>query len=508
MSFYTFRHMFTNTLHNTQLAILIQCEAYAAGHSEETARSTYISEALGTMMAKKGTTAYREIIGIDEDLVAGPEGVLFLGEEEEGRGKEIRTEVHNKKVEQEMYRLKMLTNTKNMLTERRAINDNQKIALIQLIEEHDSTHHPGHRKLLSSEEDLPKLFLSGMKGSNRRNDIGLAKLLLRMLDCCEEDSEARTELQEHIVLWCGLKACKLSNLDDLELKLRVLELGWAEALLQTLDKMKGNRGSKAIGNDLVAELMLRMAIRRNSTEFNLGCNDIKEEIVAILETREDLYNPDADKEKPEQLLPKKYHQSFKEKSKRPNEEPTPLLEESFEEEEETDLTRHDTAQDLTIGDITISNIQPHTPIQITPVKKKRGVKITDAIKRQVLKLYLRQAADPMKRPNKSAGPKSKAVWKEMIPEHGDIYQKGCILVNGEETPLKSICMPDALHQHFGWLGLTGQKKAGWSGGTGLCHVIDFAMKDQEQTKEKVREMEKDIMDIAMMLSDDKEMAGE
>ena len=185
MSSYTFRHMFTNTLHNTQLAILIQCEAYAAGHSEETARTTYISETLGMMMAKKGTTAYREIVGITEDLVAGPDGVPFLGEGEEERGKEIRTEVHTKNVEHEMYRLKMLTKTKVVVSEKRAINDNQKIALIQLIEEHDSTHHPSHRKLLSSEDDLPKLFLSGFKGSNRRNDIGLAKLLLRMLDCCD-----------------------------------------------------------------------------------------------------------------------------------------------------------------------------------------------------------------------------------------------------------------------------------------------------------------------------------
>ena len=504
MSAYTFRHMFTNTLHNTQLAILIQCEAYAAGHSEETARRTYISETLGTMMAKKGTTAYREIVGIREDLVAGPDVVAFLGEGEEGRGNEIRTEVHNRNVDQEMYRLKMLTKTKVVVSEKRAINDNQKIALIQLIEEHDSIHHPSHRKLLSSAEDLPKLFLSGLKGSNRRNDMGLAKLLLRMLDCCDEDSEARIELQEHLVLWCRLKAIKFSNLDDIELKLRVLELQWAEALLQTLDKMKGNRGSKPVGNDLVAELLIRMALRRNSTDFNFGCAAIKEEIVSILATREGLYNPEADKEKPEKLLPKKYHQAFKEKSKKPNEEPLKDMDmELSSEEEETDLTRHDTAQDLRIGDINITNIQPDTPIQITPVKKGKRINWTDQMKRQVLLMYIRQAADPLKRPDwENTGLKSKTVWKEMIPEKGDIYQKGCILLDGVQTPLKSFCLPDSLHQHFGWLGFTGQKKAGWSGGTGLCHVIDFAMKDQEQTKEKVREMEEEILEIAMRLSSD------
>ena len=56
-----------------------------------------------------------------------------------------------------------------------------------------------------------------------------------------------------------------------------------------------------------------------------------------------------------------------------------------------------------------------------------------------------------------------------------------------------------LYQHLGHRGLSKQKE--WGFGEGLVNLIDYVMaKQEEKTRDKVLEMEGEIMDLALQLS--------
>jgi hypothetical protein len=175
--------------------------------------------------------------------------------------------------------------------------------------------------------------------------------------------------------------------------------------------------------------------------------------------------------------------------------------EDSDDEEEQVLTRP-TLQNLRVGSINLE-IEAGTSVVISPVKPymgKKKVMWTDAMKVQVLKMFMYQADDPLKRPDPSQ-PKSKAIYKAQISEEGSIYN-GSIRYKGQKMSLNTICKPDTLHQFFVFKGLSGQKD--WGHGEGLVRIIDYTMEKHnvERTRANMMDLEWDILNLATELSND------
>ena len=174
-------------------------------------------------------------------------------------------------------------------------------------------------------------------------------------------------------------------------------------------------------------------------------------------------------------------------------------EEELESEPESQVLTQSEDQMMTLGAMSIT-VPANTPIIMTPVKDYKGterVNWTDGIKRQILRLFIKYALNPLKRPPPNM-PKSKAVYKEQVPRDGILYGSS-IYVDGEKISIASLCEPDTLYQHLGFRGLSGQKEGGF--GEGLVSLIDHVMaKEEEKTRDKVLELEEQIMELAAQLS--------
>jgi hypothetical protein len=130
---YDFRHMFTNTLHDTNEARVLQMEMYAAGHSEQTARENYISVSLAKFMSRMAHHLYRKIIGLPEDSVSKPDRMVpFMGGKQKQMMTEMRQGVFQSKKKNYME-YQAVQNTLQKPRFGRELTVNEKIALVNLV---------------------------------------------------------------------------------------------------------------------------------------------------------------------------------------------------------------------------------------------------------------------------------------------------------------------------------------------------------------------------------------
>ena len=287
---------------------MIECESYAAGHSIQTARENYVSSNLAMMKSRMAHTRYREMIGIPEDQIEGPEGLeLDMGDAQGEESAKNREEEFKRKKDDFMAYKKKLNKTK-LASTGRSLTDNERVAMFHLIDECDRSHrHPV--PISNKGQDVVELFLGSKRCKVK--DISLHKTLLRMIDMCPEDSEPRNQLQDHLVLRCRLK----SNTVDMEkqdLAIRQLELGWTESLLKSLDNMRANRASKAVSNEMILDTLEKVARRKNSLNYTLGdkgIRDLVEESLREGEKRAGQCRPQG----VQRVGPKEYHGAVQEK---------------------------------------------------------------------------------------------------------------------------------------------------------------------------------------------------
>ena len=137
---YDFRHLFTNTLHDTNEASVLQMEMYAAGHSEQTARDNYVSVTLKKFMSRMAHTLYRRIIGLPEDRVSAPDRLTpFMGKKQTEMMKDMREGVSkDKKNDFLLYQSKKNEYQQPVIG--RELTINEKIALVSLVIECEETH--------------------------------------------------------------------------------------------------------------------------------------------------------------------------------------------------------------------------------------------------------------------------------------------------------------------------------------------------------------------------------
>lgn len=134
---YHFRILMTNKIHETNNINLIEAQPFAQGHTTETARENYIMDGVRMAQSRLAHTAYREIIGMQETRVNDVQlGRSIAQQEEDAR---MRGGIMVKQRE-EMMKWKEVEGAGRLPTKDRTISDQQRVDLLDLLDECDSNH--------------------------------------------------------------------------------------------------------------------------------------------------------------------------------------------------------------------------------------------------------------------------------------------------------------------------------------------------------------------------------
>lgn len=501
---YMCRHLFSNTMYDTNQATLIECEQYATGHSSDTARQNYISDHITMMKAATATDAFREMIGMPEDNLPGPKNIVpSMGEEQEKLDAEQLAELY-KEMEDEMLEHQEEIENLQEVRSGRVITEKTKVNLLTLIVEH---HYEHQHEASSSPENLLELFFSGEKWLRRSQKLKV--VILRLLDTCPLSSEPRCVLYNNLIEHCRYKCGKVDMTDETEEDvLRELEIEWTERLIRTIDRLREAKSKSIMTNKRILKIFTNIARKENNFDYCLGSKAIINMVeqyfmledgravsanpsrrgatvvppAEFAKTLEDHFPPPAHQTTPVKATPQP-------QSRHHPLHPIPEEHEVVSTPMVLDAEQHGYMVEIDTGVNQVRIVTGPSPVKITPIIKTPS---NDGMKRQILKFYCLYAPNPLARAKTPTGK------SEHMKQLKDIHQQMSIMFNGESTRLTTWKL-DTLAQFFQLRGFTGQKF--WAHGPGLIHVLDKVLEGKERTKEVVRQVVGEVMDLALKLSD-------
>ena len=203
-----------------------------------------------------GHNLYRRMIGLPQDRVTAPKGIApSMGRKQKEKDRELRDQVFNEREKDIM----VLTTRKMELSrprKGRELTDNEKVAFITLIIECEETHNHSVQHKFKNVLDL---FL--VDEGRKRKSMFPKLTLLRMLDSCPRESEARQKLESHLILRSSLRA-DTADMSDPDRALRKMELDWAESLLKSLEMLRLSNSKRSITNIKLLQLFIDLAVKK------------------------------------------------------------------------------------------------------------------------------------------------------------------------------------------------------------------------------------------------------
>ena len=494
------RKQFVEYILSQRSLLLKEAEEFTLCHSQATAVHSYLGGGKKKAMAVLGSAWFQSVVGLPEHRI-GDSNSVYASEEQVDRVRQGCLEVYT----EDMDDMMAATSSRDQhirLREGQVMTNVERMALIESLVE--SIKYP-----ITTQGNLMDLFMTNLPVIRQRN----YSILLRMVQIMPSDLECIKTLKASLINFARKQASQGKSV-------RQVEWEWARRLAEIFRTLQ----TKHIANPrlikLLADINSKFEYRYNF-KFVLNCINLPtyrytfnngavgnqvSHWIAQSKSREAALSGEVNLDMRDFLQVQ--HKKLIEAAEKAVEAVNPITAGDEEESEDDDedesepepqvLTQSED-QMITLGSMSI-NVPANTPIIMTPVKEYKGTKKvtwTDGMKAQVLRLFIKHAKNPLKRPPPNM-PKSKAVYKEQVPRDGTIYGSS-IYIDGEKTSIASFCEPDTLHQHLGFRGLSGQKE--WGFGEGLVSLIDHVMaKEKEKTRDKVLELEDQIMELAAQLS--------
>ena len=240
----------------------------------------------------------------------------------------------------------------------------------------------------------------------------------------------------------------------------------------------------AIVNQVISSVLENIALRKNSFKYCLGSKAIKGQVETLIKNMEQVAKP---KTAGKQVRHREFLASLdEEQQQQPDQDPQQFLHDSQETEQ---VMMFDQDKIIETEDGQSVTVNKGTPIK---VKAVRAHGWTDAMKRELLRVYILHAEDPLIRD--PAGGMSRANARKQLKP---ICGKESIFVEGEQVKLQGFDLGN-MALIMAQKGLKGQR------GKGLYRVIDQYIDGLENkpNKEQVKEHEEGIMELAQALSHD------